>query len=1092
MKEVLIGFLKGNIKWIVSGFVIVVLIIFLASASYIVKLIDSSNPNHSSSWFSRTSRSSNNMNSQIENNISTQATVNSIVAKGNGDYKLDIDLDEKINELYDELSKTEDGRRKLSYLSGTEEDQKELLKDMVRVELMTQYPDLRTVQHMGQAVESNEIQGVIRFKRVLSEPTIKKVSAINKAANTATELNGGVVCWGDNFTLGNIDDSSDNYPTKLAQQIQKNAYNLGFDGTTSSEVALLAGSEKYSFVTTNEEDVTLGANLGAEVTIKVAIEKNNLAIGQVPFKSYDGSTEKKQLECTINGVDGYLIYKNDGTHTFKRKVEGEETRISKNSVISLKSQGAYKNSLPIIWIGNGNSYINYRNVGQIQNIAEDCWALINMASDPDNYLVIIPAHYQDANGQFVKYESNEYDAIKQVFLNSGFNNNQVLDLRDVVDSGYDAIARRIVQALRSNNILTEISGGYNQNVSNSQVISLSNQYLPSDGTAITLEYIPLGNKLQPEPGTLMWLINNEDEDIRKASMQYFSLDSSGNIVISNWSKVTTIIENFTDADGGRDNYTYDEGYPTETIQYTIVPSKVNYRDSISQYTLPFDYLWTLLVMSDDSEFVEKITKLGLNSSIEATLYDEWTSVDNDGVDELTNGYRTHYKEVTDGYEYYTVTVGREKDIRTRHLGTSAPNEWDSERYEDKKNHTKIITETNKIKYRLTYADVWNLTYKVDNIVRLEYQGSEGNDSVSLDNEEINDLYQKTVNDVTQYPVEWHESGAKRGPTVRNENTDNGYNVISHEEQDYTLVKDHVITTIIIKSGYKYTSGTTSVKEKTDKNYTEAEMNSGNFSDPNFVKYYIYCRTARNNIQSITSWLFTALENNSRTEGLVDITKYMLYKATDNDYGVTSMDFSAYNEQDFKDAEDMVINNGGNDFNDGTGGDGIGTGGDGSLAGDAGSHYWGVYKRGDKEYKCYYQNSYSGSMHNAGCVATAAAICHSGYGSTKTPMDFWSGSGATGCGITKIARNKSLIISYLNQNAPIVIYNSFPGGEFYGSSGGHAIVLVDVNSNGEVYVINPWHGSKWNGWYSLDYILSFAPGSGAPNTMGPTGVGVVLN
>ena len=94
------------------------------------------------------------------------------------------------------------------------------------------------------------------------------------------------------------------------------------------------------------------------------------------------------------------------------------------------------------------------------------------------------------------------------------------------------------------------------------------------------------------------------------------------------------------------------------------------------------------------------------------------------------------------------------------------------------------------------------------------------------------------------------------------------------------------------------------------------MKSGNFSDPNFVKYYIYSTGVRNNISSISSWLFEALENNSRTEGLVDITKYMLYKATDNDYGVTSIDFSAYNEKDFKDVSDITINDGtgGNDTN----------------------------------------------------------------------------------------------------------------------------------------------------------------------------------
>ena len=1377
MKDVITGFLKSNIKWIIGIFVAIVLIVFLASSSYIIKLIDSSNSNHSSGLGGLNfGGNNNNMNARVENEISSQVSVGNIVSKGNGDYKFNINLDDKVNELYEEFSKSEEGRRKLNYITGTEEEKKELLKDMIRAELITQYPDLRTLSNMNNKVDSDEVQGVIRFKRVLSEPTIRKVASIKKSEDTSIELNGGIVCWGDEFTLGDVEDSSNNYPALLAEKLQKNVYNLGFEGVTSQEIALLAGVDKYTLVTTNEEDVTIGKELGSEVTISVSLKKDDNIITQTPFKTFDGSDEKKKLECTINGVDGELTYKEDsGTYIFKRKTEGEEIKISKDSIISLKTQSGYKSAFPIIWIGNGNSYINYKYTGLVKNMVEDCWSLINMATDPDNYIVIIPTHYRDSNGELKKYESNEYDAIKKVFMEeAGFNTNQVLDLRDKINDGseYSVIVDEIEKCMEKNNIKTKISGEYNQNISNSEIIKLSNEYLPSDGTAITLEYIPLGNALEPAPGTLMWLINNDDVEIQKAALQYFSIDASGNLIVANWSKVTTTIENFTDADGNRDGYVYDNGYPTTDVQYTIVPSKVNYKDSTSQYTMPFDYLWTWMVMGDDTEFVRKLTDLTLNSSIEATLYDELTAVENDVVDELTNGYRTHYKEVSDGYQYYTQEIARETEIKTRHLGTST-REWDSVRYEDKKNHTNIVTETNKIRYRLTYADVWNLTYKVDGVERLEYKGEEGKDSVSFDdsttttvgvkkqdieipgnrtnikatifipegtqsnmplvlmchgftgtrngdgdngghfnelgnklaqngvaavtitfsgcqdsnedmtkytlenmksdmtsainymksnysidsgkiglvghsmggrvvsdylsnnsvstaaiwapadgdglsgleflgdyssyyetakqnrtvttggnfnvtlskeffdqmnnsyptqnikqfrgkllaifdsddrdgnglissntvnavksavssqggtykelqsnhnfstgegeqieditleflgnafgisisnessnnNIEINDLYQKTVNDVTPYPVTWIESGAKRGPTVSNNNTANGYTVVSHEEQDYTLVKDHVITTIIIKSGYKYSSGTTSVKEKTDKNYTEQEMKSGNFSDPNFVKYYIYCREARNNISSITSWLFTTLENNSRTEGLLDITKYMLYKATGDDYGITSIDFSAYNEQDFKDVEDILINDGGNSFN---GGDGTGTGGDGSLSGDSGSHYWGVYKRGDKEYKCYYQNSYSGSMHNAGCVATAAAICHSGYGSTKTPMDFWNGSGATGCGIKQISRSKSEIISYLNQNAPIVIYNSFPGGEFYGSAGGHAIVLVDINANGEAYVINPWHGSKWNGWYSLDDILSFSPGKNAPNTMGSSGVGVVLN
>ena len=362
MKDVITGFLKSNIKWIIGIFVAIVLIVFLASSSYIIKLIDSSNSNHSSGLGGLNfGGNNNNMNARVENEISSQVSVGNIVSKGNGDYKFNINLDDKVNELYEEFSKSEEGRRKLNYIKGSESDKKELLKDMIRAELITQYPDLRTLSNMNNKVDSDEIQGVIKFKRVLSEPTIRKVASIKKSEDTSIELNGGIVCWGDEFTLGDVEDSSNNYPALLAEKLQKNVYNLGFEGVTSQEIALLAGVDNYTLVTTIEEDVTIGKELGSEVTISVSLKKDDNIITQTPFKTFDGSDEKKKLECTINGVDGELTYKEDsGTYIFKRKTEGEEIKISKDSIISLKTQSGYKSAFPIIWIGNGNSYINYK------------------------------------------------------------------------------------------------------------------------------------------------------------------------------------------------------------------------------------------------------------------------------------------------------------------------------------------------------------------------------------------------------------------------------------------------------------------------------------------------------------------------------------------------------------------------------------------------------------------------------------------------------------------------------------------------------------------------------------------------------------
>ena len=74
---------------------------------------------------------------------------------------------------------------------------------------------------------------------------------------------------------------------------------------------------------------------------------------------------------------------------------------------------------------------------------------------------------------------------------------------------------------------------------------------------------------------------------------------------------------------------------------------------------------------------------------------------------------------------------------------------------------------------------------------------------------------------------------------------------------------------------KYNSSPANVREKTEL-YTEND-------EENFVtlinkrKYY----TAYNSILSAQEWLFTILEQNDTTKDMVDLTKHLLYKATEN-------------------------------------------------------------------------------------------------------------------------------------------------------------------------------------------------------------------
>ena len=171
----------------------------------------------------------------------------------------------------------------------------------------------------------------------------------------------------------------------------------------------------------------------------------------------------------------------------------------------------------------------------------------------------------------------------------------------------------------------------------------------------------------------------------------------------------------------------------------------------------------------------------------------------------------------------------------------------------------------------------------------------------------------------------------------------------------------------------------------------------------------------------------------------------------------------------------------------------GTGGSGSIGAESGSGYWGTYTTSvGKTYKLYYQNYISSSNNwgidsNQMCVATAYAIMHSASGGGD-PTSFWNGNYAINGGLTRISRDTNQIISYLNSGNPVAVYSNY-GSAFYGSP--HALVLLEANANGEVFVVNPYYvsngagGQKAGGWYPLSTILSYPAAS--TNSFGSCGV-----
>ena len=355
-------------------------------------------------------------------------------------------------------------------------------------------------------------------------------------------------------------------------------------------------------------------------------------------------------------------------------------------------------------------------------------------------------------------------------------------------------------------------------------------------------------------------------------------DNSSNYtaVVATWQQTDTTI---TTDDESR------KGEEVSTTEYRMSTSDINYEEMVDPYTMPFDLLWALLVVGESKNFVFDLADLVYNSDLEITVYDNLTT--NTDVDNWTYKIRTR-ADVTDNI---VATCQSESGSG----GTSATETYNHthDPWGEDVSHTwtkTVVTKTNTINIALTRANVWivdyqnNYTYVAPSTTtttdtKTEADGEYGAEPSSTGTEH-------TCNDLNVRK----ESVAQRA--------ESDY-AASHEDEEVPEAEisetisvnyftkqinkvDNITHTVETQ---KYVESTPTLKEKTDPKSTE----------PNFVTIFNKKKYKNNksNIKSASSWLFEILEINDSTADMVDLIKYLLYKATGVNYGVTEFDFSIF-------------------------------------------------------------------------------------------------------------------------------------------------------------------------------------------------------
>lgn len=443
------------------------------------------------------------------------------------------------------------------------------------------------------------------------------------------------------------------------------------------------------------------------------------------------------------------------------------------------------------------------------------------------------------------------------------------------------------------NIGTEVSDGEFQGII---------QFIrhKSDDTEQTLEYMPLGEDDEVNSKTLYGLINQANglggvsEDIiqeaRNRVLNHFSIDAQGNLIVANWSKTITkhVSGEYSTEYPGRDaqvDYSEDDRQylknADENVTYQYFTHIVNYKSVVSQYTMPFNYLWAFLVCGRDEEFISDFSDLVLDSTIEIGIYDNLTEIEETTIeaynDSLWEQIKVSTRTVVDG----EVTASSE--------GPLGPPEIVSTMHKFEINYTK--TYSNSITVAVTNLDIWYMKYSAS----YEYEVEDSGEDKTIDHLEPieND---KVIENGEWQTVSRTEEPIKdaTGNVTRTKVTEKLEKTDRVTQRIYT---QRTFTTIYHTIKQKYTlKGDPEVFEKTD-----PRLKDGDEGYPNFCTLYINSLSARGNISGAETWLFAIIESNSDTVNMLELTKYMFYCATGINWGVTSFDFSIYAQTEFPDS-----------------------------------------------------------------------------------------------------------------------------------------------------------------------------------------------
>ena len=270
-------------------------------------------------------------------------------------------------------------------------------------------------------------------------------------------------------------------------------------------------------------------------------------------------------------------------------------------------------------------------------------------------------------------------------------------------------------------------------------------------------------------------------------------------------------------------------------------SSIDLKSTLEKYVMPYEYLLFFYIDTDYTGFSEDLA---------------------DEIIEDTEIVMTLEDNVTTTQTTTTLQERREDEKEGSSYG-----------WRDTNSVTTEVTESCNTSIGITYVNTW--------CVRAYQENSYSSEILNMGDNETKRLTIKgKVND--------SEAGELTNEYVAKKDSYKETVVTGHDEQGMPITKE--IT-------YNYTIyNRNKINTRTISNSYEAGDLKTEGKENVFVDLY----NAHNMYKRVrTDWIFKILENNERTANLLDLTKYLMYKATNIDYGVIEFDFSIFGLEQFQ-------------------------------------------------------------------------------------------------------------------------------------------------------------------------------------------------